>query len=160
MENPKREKPREPTDSNYHYERKDTMGDSKATTSSSVFSNRRLQRKDFLYLSLSLCNLRRTIKITTTMSDCPKSYLYLYDFTNMSLHPVCTSHRACTIRRDLFPNKLPLHSGMGCLVNPIRLWYRSSFLADNTLVSLSDPFSSVWIFVREKSLSSIFSRSQ
>ena len=48
VENPNRENPGEPTDSEQNH-------DSKATTSSSTFANRRLQQIQVLYLSLSLC---------------------------------------------------------------------------------------------------------
>ena len=55
------------------------------------------------------------------------------------------------IRRDCNPNNLPLHSNMGCLVNPIRLQHASSLSGVSTLVSISDPFSSVWIFFNTNS---------
>ena len=61
---------------------------------------------------------------------------------------------------DRVPNKPSLHSDMGCLVNPIRLLHTSNSSADNNLVSMFDPFSSVWIFISKNSLSSTFSRSQ
>ena len=47
------------------------------------------------------------------------------------------------IRRDLFPNQLPLHSGMGCRVSLIRCRHASSLSGVRTLVSMSDPFSAV-----------------
>ena len=64
------------------------------------------------------------------------------------------------IRRDRDPNKLPLHSGMGCLVSPICFRHASSLFGVSTLVSISDPFSSVWIFVSTNSQSSTRSRIQ
>ena len=64
------------------------------------------------------------------------------------------------IRRDLFPNKLPLHSGMGCRVSPIRFRHASNLSGVSTLVSMSDPFSTVWIFVNANSRSSTRSRIQ
>ena len=64
------------------------------------------------------------------------------------------------IRRDRNPNKLPLHFGMGCLSNPILFRHASSLSGVSTLVSISEPFSSVWIFVSTNSLSSILSRIQ
>ena len=62
------------------------------------------------------------------------------------------------IQRDLFPNKLPLHSGMGCRVSPIRFRHASNLSGVSTLVSMSDPFSTVWIFVNANSRSSTRSR--
>ena len=64
------------------------------------------------------------------------------------------------IRRDRNPNNLPLHFGMGCLSSPILFRHASSLSGVSTLVSISDPFSSVWIFVSTNSWSSILSRIQ
>ena len=44
------------------------------------------------------------------------------------------------IRRDMFPKKLPFHSGMGCFINPTLCRHTFSFLTDNTFVNMSDPF--------------------
>ena len=70
-------------------------------------------------------------------------------------HPVLTRSSDAgplyPIRRDQDPNKLPLHSGMGCLVNPIRFWHASSLSGVSILFSICDPFSSVWIFVSTNS---------
>ena len=113
-----------------------------------------------LSLSLSL-SLSSSIHLTLHMCNnnykdmCPKSYLYIYDFSAY-LH-LCPSNRsepigagsvmsrfsASSIRRDMFPNKLPLHSGMGCRSNPICFRHAPSLSGVNTLVSMSDPFSVV-----------------
>ena len=58
------------------------------------------------------------------------------------------------IRRDLMPNNLPLHSGMGYFTNP------TLFQANNTLVSMLGPFSAVCTFTRANFFSSTHSRSQ
>ena len=68
VENPNWEKPQDPTDSNYHYERKNTKRDSKVTTSSSMstpMSN--YNREYFLFLShtFSLCVICATITTIT-----------------------------------------------------------------------------------------------
>ena len=68
--------------------------------------------------------------------------------------------RPATSRRDLFPNKLPLHSGMGCRTSPIRFRHAFSLSGISTLVIISDPFSAVWIFVSANSRSSTCSRIQ
>ena len=47
----------------------------------------------------------------------------------------------------MFPNKIPLHSGMGCCSNPICFRHAPSLSGVSTVVSMSDPFSVVWIFV-------------
>ena len=47
------------------------------------------------------------------------------------------------IRRDLFPNKLPLHSGMGYRASPIRFRHASTLSGISTLVNMSDLFSTV-----------------
>ena len=65
-----------------------------------------------------------------------------------------------TIRRDMFPNKLPLHSGMGCRSSPICFRHAPSLSGVSALVSMSDPFSVVWIFVSTNSRSSTLSRIQ
>ena len=69
-------------------------------------------------------------------------------FTNMSLHPESTHHRAFVIRsmsgtlhpvltgsghpirRDRNPNNLPVHFGMGCLSNPILFRHASNLWVD------------------------------
>ena len=84
----------------------------------------------------------------------------LYDF-GFGLGRVPHQHGSTLpIRRDLFPNKLPLHSGMGYCTNPILRRHALSFSADNTFVSISDPFSSVWTFTTANSPSSTRSRIQ
>ena len=149
-----------------------------ATTSCPLLhhTRRRLQDggKD---LSLSLS---RSIQLTLYnnhfhqlhKSMCPKSYLYTYDFLAY-LH-MCPSNRSepigtgywisrfsvSSIRRDMFPNKLPLHSGMECRSNLICFRHAPSLSGVNTLVSMSDPFSVVWIFVSTNSRSSTRSRIQ
>ena len=40
----------------------------------------------------------------------------------------------------MFPNKLPLHSGMECRSNPICFRHACSLSGVSTLVSMSDPF--------------------
>ena len=62
------------------------------------------------------------------------------------------------IRRDLFPNKLLLHSGMACSTSLIRFRHASCLSGVSTLVSMSDPFSAVWILVSTNSRSSTRSR--
>ena len=64
------------------------------------------------------------------------------------------------IRRDLLSNKLPLHSGMGYWTSLTLCRHAFSFFVDNTFISMSDPFSTVWIFIRANSFSSTRSRSQ
>ena len=80
VENPNREKPREPTDSKLSLYKKGKIRDSEAMTSSSVSSPTGGYNKVSLCIShtlslpLSLCyNMNNNIQ-----SDCPKSYLYLY----------------------------------------------------------------------------------
>ena len=97
----------------------------------------------------------------------PKSYLYTYDFqaiytygpkglnrTHSRMCPFQPAEEVTTgtliirffsrlIRRDMFPNKLPLHSGMGCRASPIRCQHASSLSGVSTLVNMSDPFSAV-----------------
>ena len=66
---------------------KSTLGDSEAMTLSSVSSSTRgYNRNWFSFSSLSLSLYTTMIQLTTTRttsSDCPKSYLYLYDFKNI-----------------------------------------------------------------------------
>ena len=87
-----------------------------------------------------------------------KTYLQICLLFRFSPGPLYSSPDP--IRRDRFPNNLPLHSGMGCLVSLIRFRHASSLSGVSTLVSISDPFSSVWIFVSTNSRSSTRSRIQ
>ena len=57
-------------------------------------------------------------------------------------------------RRDLFPNKLPLHPGMGYCTNLILRRHALNFSASKTLVNMSDPFSVMWTFATTNSPSS------
>ena len=68
--------------------------------------------------------------------------------------------RSLPIQRDWFLNKLPLRSSMVYFVNPTPFRHMSDFFADGTLVNMSNPVSSVWIFVKVNSLPSTFSQSQ
>ena len=114
-----------------------------------------------------------TLNINNSHKVCALSHIYTYMtfglFTYLS--PSNRSGRIETgssvfwfsltsIRRDLFPNKVPLQSGMGCRTSPIRFRHASSLSGISTLVSISDPFSAVWIFVSANSRSSTRSRIQ
>ena len=102
-----------------------------------------------LYLCTRAIQLTlQNVTITTyIISVCPKSYLYIYDFR--VIYTCVPSNRSIirfsltSIRRDLFPNKLPLHSGMGCRSSPICFRHAPSLSGVNTLVSIFDPFSVV-----------------
>ena len=130
-------------------------------------------------LSVSIHTLYTTNlqKCSTTLQNvCPKSYLYIYDFrviyTCVPFQSIGSnqSGRISTgssvirftpsIRRDLFPNRLPLHSGIGCRSNPICFRHAPCLSGVSTLVSMSDLFSVMWIFVSTNSRSSTHSRIQ
>ena len=127
---------------------------------------RRLQRGgNYLSLSLSRSVQLLFTRITTTFninieSMCPKSYLYIYDFSAY-LH-MCPSNQSepigtgswisrfsvSSIRRDMFPNILLLHEiaalpnvNIYPLVNLLSVWlpaqlafvYTSSFMSKSAL---------------------------
>ena len=83
MENPKWEKPREPTNSKYHYEEK---GYNERLRGNDLelyfFAKGRLQQCVSLYLSLCATDIYIQ-QYNNILSDCPKSYLcsfYLHEF--------------------------------------------------------------------------------
>ena len=118
-------------------------------------------------------NNNTTTTFINTMKVCALSHIYTYmTFRHIYIcvllnrsKPIGTGScinrfSVSSIRRDMFPNKLPLHSGMGCRASPIRFRHASSLSGVSTLVSMSDPFSVVWIFVSTNSHSSTHSRIQ
>ena len=94
---------------------------------------------------------------------CPESYLYIYEFSAY-LH-LCPSNRS----EPIGAGSLHLPSGGTCFPtnSPFTpAWYivpirsASSLSGVSTLVSMSAPFSVVWIFVSTNSRSSTLSRIQ
>ena len=179
------EKPRQSTNCRIHYGRRVQQREhTEATTSCSLLRHtRRLQWRQ-RPLSFSH-DVSHTISVhtsyTTTLQKCLTTFIYylmlalshIYTYMTFGLFThVSPSNRSgrigtgssvirfslTSIRRDLFPNKLPLHSGMGCRCNPICFRHAPSLSGVSTLVSMSDPFSVVWIFVSTNSRSSTRSR--
>ena len=134
---------------------------------SSTLSNAKTHNK----FSLSHIYTNMTFGLFTNIAPVSSKDIYLhicpFHWRICPFHWRRGSHRACNIRffsfpirRESFPNKLPLHSGMGCRTSPIRFRHASSLSSMSTLVSISDPFSAVWIFVSANSRSSTWSRIQ
>ena len=134
-----------------------------------------------LSLSMSLCYtlcttfyfLQQTYTTHSHIIVCALSHIYTYmTFRHIYIcvllnrsEPIGTGSEisrfsVSSIQRDMFPNKLPLHSGMGCRSSPICFRHTPSLSGVNTLVSMSDPFSVVWIVVSRNSRSSTRSRIQ
>ena len=120
-------------------------------------------------LSLSLWIITTTI--TTFHINCfSPSYIYTYITFELFTNIASSSAKEHIYYMFLlvytgsnqtgFPKKLPLHSGMGCVANLIRLRHTSNFSANSILVNMSEPFSYVGIFLSAKSLSSTLSQSQ
>ena len=84
VENPNREKPQEPTDSELSLYEKGTIRDSEATTSSSVSSLGGGYNRVSLCVSLSL-SLTLTLYtiVTTSITHISKSYLYSCDLRSI-----------------------------------------------------------------------------
>ena len=85
------------------YEKGGTTGDLEATTSCSISS----PTGGFSSLSLSLCTTIIQLTTTTTTSDCPKSYLYLYEFRTIYKYSLYKHTK--NIFADMFLD--PVHTG-------------------------------------------------